>query len=97
MHDAVLAKNCDWRAKELGRTLKAAKFTGDVFSVAATVYVKRKQGGRGLVQIKAEIINIAEYQNTNYKEDQSVNIVKSHEISQPNINSTVKMAAKITE
>jgi len=46
------------------------------------LYVKRKEGGRGLVQIvaayKAEIINIAEYLNTNYKEDQFVNIVKSH-------------------
>ena len=45
--------------------------------------VKRKEGGRGLVQIAAayiaEIINIAEYLNTNYKEDQFVNIVKSHE------------------
>jgi len=37
------------------------------------LYVKRKEGGRGLVQIeaayKAEIINIAEYHNINYKED----------------------------
>jgi len=37
------------------------------------LYVKRKEGGRGLVQIeaayKAEIINIAEYLNRNYKED----------------------------
>ena len=45
------------------------------------LYVTRKEGGRGLVQIqvayKAEIINIAEYLNTNYKEDQFVNIVKS--------------------
>jgi len=44
-------------------------------------YVKRKEGGRGLVQLeaayKAEIISIAEYLNTNYKEDQFVNIVKS--------------------
>ena len=43
------------------------------------LYVKRKEGGRGLVQIeaayKAEIINIAEYLNTNYKEDQFVNIL----------------------
>jgi len=47
------------------------------------LYVKRKEGGRGLVQIeaanKAEIINIAEYLNANYKEDQFVNIVNSHE------------------
>jgi len=36
------------------------------------LYAKRKEGGRGLVQIeaacKAEIINIAEYLNTNYRE-----------------------------
>ena len=65
------------------------------------LYVKRKEGGRGLVQIKvaykAEIINIAEYLNTNYKEDQFVNIVKSHESTQPNMNSIIKTVAKITE
>jgi len=65
------------------------------------LYVKRKEGGRGLVQIeaahKAEIINIAEYLNTNYKEDQFVNIVKSHESTQPNMNSIIKTAAKITQ
>jgi len=65
------------------------------------LYVKRKEGGRGLVQIemayKAEIINIAEYLNTNYKEDQFVNIVKSHKSTQPNMNSIIKTAAKITE
>ena len=46
---------------------------------------------------KAEIINIAEYLNTNYKEDQFVNIVKSYESTQPNMNSIFKTAAKITE
>ena len=65
------------------------------------LYVKRKECGRGLVQIEAaytaEIINIAEYLNTNYKEDQFVNIVKSHESTQPNMNSIVKAPAKITE
>ena len=64
-------------------------------------YVKRKEGGRGLMQIevayKAEIINIAEYFNTNYKEDQFVNIVKSHESTPPNVNSIIKTAANITE
>jgi len=62
-------------------------------------YVKRKEGGRGLIQIeaayKAEIVNIAEYLNTNYKEDQFVNIVKSHESTQPNTNSIIKTVAKI--
>ena len=65
------------------------------------LYVKRKKGERGLVQIevayKAEIINIAEYLNTNYKEDQFVNIVKSHESTQPNMNSIIKTAEKITQ
>jgi len=65
------------------------------------LYVKRKEGGRGLVEIvaayKVDIINIAEYLDTNYKEDQFVNIVKSHESTQPNINSIIKTVAKITE
>jgi hypothetical protein len=53
------------------------------------LYVKRREGGRGLVQVeavyKAEIINIVKYLNTNYKEDQFVSIVKNHESTQPNI------------
>jgi DNA-directed RNA polymerase subunit L len=65
------------------------------------LYVKRKEGGRGLLQIeaayKAEIINNAEYLNTNYKKDQSVNIAKSQESTQPNMNSIITRAAKITE
>ena len=65
------------------------------------LYLKRKEGGRGLLQIEAaykvEIINIAEYLNTNYKEDHFVNIVKSHESTQPNMNSIINTAAKITE
>ena len=46
---------------------------------------------------KAEIINIAEYLNTNYKEDQFVNIVENHESTQPNMNSVLKLATKIIE
>jgi len=65
------------------------------------LYVKRKEGVRGLVQIeaayKAEITNIAEYLNTNYKADQFVNIVKSYESTQPTVSSIIKTAAKITE
>ena len=65
------------------------------------LYDERKEGGRGLVQFeaayKAEIINIAEYLNTNYKEDQFVNIVKNHERTHPNINSVLKLAKKIIE
>ena len=63
------------------------------------LYVKRKEGGRGLVQVEAayrsETINIAEYLNTKYKEDQFINIVKCHESTQPNMNSTLKSATKI--
>ena len=39
----------------------------------------------------------AGYLNTNYKEDQFVNIVKSHESTQQNTNSIIKTAAKIRE
>jgi len=55
--------------------------------------VKRKGGGRGLLQIeatyKAEIINIAEYLSMKHAEGQFVNIVKSHDSNQPNMNSTI--------
>jgi hypothetical protein len=65
------------------------------------LYIKRKEGGRGLVQAevvyKTEIINIAEYLNTNYKGDQFVNIVKNHERTKPNMSSILKLAAKFTE
>jgi DNA-directed RNA polymerase subunit L len=47
------------------------------------LYVKTKEGGRGLVQVKVayktEIINTAEYLHTNYKGDQVVHIVNNHE------------------
>ena len=58
------------------------------------LYVKRKEGGRGLVQVegayKAEITNIAEYLNTNYKVDPFVYFVKSFESTQPTMNSLIK-------
>jgi hypothetical protein len=41
------------------------------------------------------VINIAEYLNTKYKEDQFVNTVKNHESTQSNMNSILKLAAKI--
>ena len=49
------------------------------------------------VQTCALPIYIAEYLNANYKKDQFVNIVKSQESTQPNMNSITKTAAKITE
>ena len=64
------------------------------------LYVKRKGGGRGLLQTavihKAETINTAEYLNTKYT-DLFLNIVKSHETNQPNMNSTIKVTAKAAE
>jgi hypothetical protein len=65
------------------------------------LYVKRKEGGRGQVQVeaayKAEITSISEYLNTNYKVNQFVNIVKSYESTQPVVNLIIKTATKITE
>ena len=65
------------------------------------LYIERKGGGRGLVQgeaaYKAEIINTAEYLNTNYKEDEFVNIVKNHESTQADMNSVLKLAKNIIE
>jgi hypothetical protein len=65
------------------------------------LFVKRKGGGRGLAQIEAayktEIINTAEYLNKRYKGDQFVNIIRSHDSSQPNVNSTVRKVAKIID
>ena len=65
------------------------------------LYIKRKVEGRGLVQVeaayKAEIINIAEYLNTNYKEDQFVNIVKNHESTRSDMNSLLKLATQSIE
>ena len=46
---------------------------------------------------KAEISNIAEHRNTNYKEDRFVTIAKSHESNQPNMNSIIKTAAEMKE
>ena len=41
--------------------------------------------------------NVAEYRNTTYKEDQFLNIVKSHESNQPIMNSAMKTAVKVLE
>ena len=65
----------NWRTEEI----KKGQGTGKMLTVYRmhhpkadidSLYVKRKEGGRELVQIeaayKAEIINIAEYVNTNF-------------------------------
>jgi hypothetical protein len=46
---------------------------------------------------KTQIINIVEYLNIKYTEDQFVNIVKSHKRNQSNMNSTIKTTAKAVE
>jgi hypothetical protein len=60
--------------------------------------IKRK-GGRGLLQIEAtyktNIIIIAEYLNTKYKEDQFVNIVESHKICHLNVTSAIKRQQRL--
>jgi hypothetical protein len=65
------------------------------------LYIKRKGGGRRLVQVegayKAEIINNAEYLNTKYKEDQFVNTVKNHESTQSNMNSILKIIEELSK
>jgi cystathionine beta-lyase family protein involved in aluminum resistance len=43
------------------------------------------------------MINYAEDMKTKYAEHQVVNIIKSHENNQPNINSKIKKAAKVAE
>jgi hypothetical protein len=62
------------------------------------IYVKGREEGRGLLKIEATyktgIINIVEYLNTKYKEDQFANIVKSHERSQADRNSIIVIAAQ---
>jgi len=97
----------NWRTEEIKKIDRKARKMLTMYKIhhpkadIDRLYVKRKEGGRGLVQIeaayKAEIINIAEYLNTYFEEDQFVNIVKSHESTQPNMNSIIKTAAKITE
>jgi hypothetical protein len=65
------------------------------------LYVKRKEGGRGLVQVeaanRAEITSISEYLNTNYKVDQFVNIVKRYESTQPTKNPIIKIAEELSQ
>ena len=63
--------------------------------------MKKKEGGRGLLEFevtyKAEMINTADFLNTKCIEYQFINIVKSQERSQPNMNSTITLGARIAE
>jgi hypothetical protein len=94
----------NWRIEEIKQIDRKTKNVLTMYKMhhpkadTDKLFVKRKEGGRGLVQVeaayKAEIINIAEYLNTKYKEDQ---FVKNHYSTQSNMNSIFKLAAKITE
>jgi hypothetical protein len=85
----------NWRLDEVRKTDRKTREIVTIYKINQNkadtyrLYVERK-GGRGLLQIevtyKAEIINIAEHLNTKYKEDQFVNILKSHESNKPNMN-----------
>jgi hypothetical protein len=70
-------------------------------TVIGGLYVKRKGGGRGLLQIEAtyqaKIINVAEYLKTKYTEDQFLSVVKSYESNQPNMKSTIKVETEVAE
>jgi hypothetical protein len=97
----------NWRIeeiKQIGRKTRKILIMYKMHHPKADIdrlYVKRKEGGRGLVRVeaayKAEIINIAEYLNTNYREDKFGNIVKNHESTQTNMNSIIKSATNIIE
>ena len=95
----VLRYSCgiiNWRIEEIKEIDRKTRKMQTLYKMHHTkadihrLYVNRKEGGRGLVQVevayKAEIINIAEYLNTKYKEDQFVNTIKVHESTQPNMN-----------
>jgi len=97
----------NWRTEEIKQIDRKTRKMPTMYKMhhpkanIGRLYVTTKEGGRGLVQdeaaYKAEIINIAEYLNTKYKEDQFVNIVKVHESTQPSMNSILRSAAKILE
>ena len=62
----------NWRIEEIKKIDRKTRKMLTMYKMHIDrLYVKRKEGGRGLVQVevayKAEIINIAEYLNTNYK------------------------------
>ena len=97
----------NWRIEEIKKIYRKTRKIPTMYKMhhpkadIDRLYLKRKEGERGLVQVeaacKAEIINLAEYINTKYKEDQFVNIVKKHKSTQPNMNPILKSAVKIIE
>jgi hypothetical protein len=72
----------NWRLEEITQIdRKTRKVLTMYKTVIDRLYEKRKEGGRGLVQVevayKTEVINIAEYFNTKYNGDQFVNMSKT--------------------
>ena len=67
----------NWRIEEIKQTDRKTRRMLTMYQMhhpkadIDRLYVKRKEGGRGLMQVqavyKAEIIHIAEHLNTNYK------------------------------
>jgi hypothetical protein len=96
----------NWRLEEIKKIDRKTRKILTMYKIhnpkadTGRLYVTGRGGGRTLAQIEAayktEIINIAEHLNKNYKEGQFVNIIRSHDSSQPNMNSTVR-AAKLTD
>ena len=90
-------KRIDMKTRKMQKMYKMYHPKADV----DRLYVKRKEGGRGLMQVeaayKAKIINIADYLNTDYKNEQFINIVQHHESTQPTMNAVIRLAAKIKE
>jgi hypothetical protein len=90
-------KKIDRKTGKIVRMYKMHYPKGDI----VRLYVKRKEGGRGLSQTEAaydkEIIRIAEYLDKKYKEDQFVNIIKNHDSNERTMNSMVTTSAKIID
>jgi hypothetical protein len=94
----------NWRIEEIKQIDRKTRKMLTMYNMhhgKAACKEERMRERTGTVQVeaayKAEIVNIAEYLNTKYKENQFVNIVKVHESTQPNMNSILKSAAKIIE
>jgi hypothetical protein len=97
----------NWRIEEIKQRDRKTRKMLTIYKVhhpiadIERIYVKRKEGGRELVQVeaayKAEIINIAKYLKTKYKEDKFVNIVKNHERTQSNMKSENKIIAELSQ
>jgi hypothetical protein len=97
----------DWRIEEIKQIDRKTRKMLTMYKMHQPkadidrLYIKRKKEERVQVQIeaalKAEINFIAKYLNTNYIEDQFVNIIKAHESTQRNMKTIIKLGVKIRE